>query len=392
MRGLAAALCLVSACSSPSGSDDAAATTPTDPAWPPHAPLPPELDFPPYLTLLDATTVVVSWRTTDVTTGSVRHGTTPTALGSEVASSTPGNVHHVTLANLAPETAYYYEVAIAGTSVARPGVFVTPGASRWRFIALGEYHAPSFSTSVGAFADSIRAFRPHVVVESGDMVDDGDDITHWRSYMRASAPWISNVLLLPAHSNHVSGTAGNAHLLDFFVLPNNERWYETRYGQVQFVTLDSHASGNEDTETDQVPWAGGVAAAAHDGVDDPTFLIAMWHHPACSSQYASRAGSRIWVQDHLVKAFADNGGLDLILAAHDKYYERSTITGDIVHVITNIGSISPEIPGQNHPSCTAMKTERNTRSTALITVDGATLSAQVIDDFGDEVDRFTITK
>jgi hypothetical protein len=389
MRGTALALCLVSACSPGSGDDTE--TMATDPAWPPFAPLPPELDFPPYLNLVDATTVAVSWRTTEVTTGTVRYGTTQT-LGSEAASSTPGNVHHVTLANLEPATAYYYEVSITGTDVTRPGVFVTPGASRWRFIALGEYHAPGFSTSVGAFAEPIRAFRPHVAVESGDMVDDGDDLAHWRSYLRTSAPWISNVLLLPAHSNHVEGTAGNDHLLDLFVLPNNERWYETRYGQVQFVTLDSHESANDDIETDELPWVASVAAAAHDGVDDPTFLIGMWHHPACSSQYASRASSRSWVHDHLVKPFKDNGGIDLILAAHDKYYERSTITGDIVHVITNIGSISPEIPGQDHPACTPVKTERNTRSTALITVDGATLSAQVIDDFGDEVDAFTIAK
>jgi hypothetical protein len=391
MRGLALALCLGSACSSPSGSGDDTGTTPTDPAWPSFTALPPELDFPPYLNLMDATTVVVSWRTTDATTGTVRFGTTP-SLGSEATSSTPANLHHVTLANLEPATAYHYEVAIAGTDITRPGVFVTPGASQWRFVALGEYHAPSFSTSVGAFAESIRAFRPHVVVESGDMVDDGDDLTHWRSYMQTSAPWISNVLLLPAHSNHVEGTAGNDHLLDFFTLPNNERWYETRYGQVQFVTLDSHESANADIATDELPWIASVAAAAHDGSDDPTFLIAMWHHPACSSQYASRAGSRSWVHDNLVKPFEDHGGIDLILAAHDKYYERSTIAGGIVHVITNIGSISPEIPGQDHPRCTAVTTNRNTRSTALVTVDGATLSAQVIDDFGDEVDAFTIAK
>jgi hypothetical protein len=40
-------------------------------------------------------------------------------------------------------------------------------------------------------------------------------------------------------------------------------------------------------------------------------------------------------------AFKANGGVDLILAAHDKYYERSTITGGIVRVITNIGNSSP---------------------------------------------------
>lgn len=369
---------------------DAAVMT-IDPEWPADSPLPPEFDFPPFLNLVDGTTVAVSWRTTNPTTGTVRYGTSD-AYGSEGASTTSGNLHHVTLADLKPATAYYYEVSIDNTTATRKGVFVMPGATKWRFIALGEYHAPSESSGVAKFANEIRDFRPHVAVESGDMVDTGTDITHWRSYMRTSAPWISNVLLLPAHSNHVNGTGGNANLKDYFVLPNNERWYQTRYSQVQFVTIDSHQSGNADIMTDEVPWVRTAAAAAHDGVDDPTFLIAMWHHPACSSQYASRSGERSWVQSNLVKAFKDNGGIDLILAAHDKYYERSTITGGIIHVITNIGNISPEIPGLNHADCTAVKTLRNNQSTALISVDGKNLSAKVIENDGTELDTFSIAK
>ena len=359
--------------------------------WPADSPLPPEFDFPPYLNLMDASTVVVSWRTTGSTTGTVKFGTTE-AFGSERSSATAGNLHHVELTNLAPATAYYYEVAVTGTTATRKGVFVTPGSQQWRFVALGEYHAPSESSGVALFSDEIRAFRPHVAVESGDMVDDGDDLTHWRSYMRTSAPWISNVLMLPAHSNHVDGSGGNDNLMSFFVLPNNERWYLTRYGQVQFFTIDSHESGNSDIATVEVPWLRTAAAEAHDGQNDPTFVIAMWHHPACSSQYASRASSRTWVQQNLVKAFKDNGGIDLILAAHDKYYERSTITGGITHVITNIGNISPEVPGFNHADCTPAITNRNTRSSALITVDGSTLSAKVIDDDDAQLDTFTITK
>jgi hypothetical protein len=405
MRATALLFC-VAACSgsSSSGGDDDVDASITgdgatgdgammaiDPEWPAMTPLPPEFDFPPYLNLVYGKTVVVSWRTTNATTGTVRFGTSE-SYGTELKSSTAGNLHHVILENLAPATGYYYEVAIQNTSATRKGVFVTPGSAKWRFIALGEYHAPSESSGVAKFVEEIRAFRPHVAVESGDMVDTGTDLTHWRSYMRTSAPWISNVLLLPAHSNHVTGSGGNANLLDYFVLPNNERWYQTRYGQVQFVTIDSHESGNSDVMTTEVPWVRTVAAEAHDGVDDPTFLIAMWHHPACSSQYATRASSRAWVQSNLVKAFKDNGGIDIILAAHDKYYERSTITGGILHVITNIGNISPEIPGQNHPDCTVHKTLRNNRSTALITVDGKLLSARVVEADGTELDTFSVTK
>jgi hypothetical protein len=371
--------------------DSSIPTTETNPAWPADSPLPAEFDFPPYLNMLDASTIVVSWRTMNPSTGVVHFGTTP-AYGTDLPDATSNTLHHVTLSNLAPATAYHYEVSIDGTSATRKGVFVTPGATAWRFMHSGEFHAPSEVTGVKKYTQQILAFRPHVILESGDMVDDGGDLTHWRSYMRTSAPWISNVILLPSHSNHVNGSGGNSMLLDNFVLPNNERWYTTRYGQVELISIDSTYGSNSDVASVEVPWIAAEAAAAHDGTDDPTFLIAAWHYPACSSQYASRQTQRAWVMSNLVNTLKSNGGVDMIIAAHDKYYERSTIAGGIVHVITNIGNISPEIPGLNHADCTVEKTLRNSRSAMFVEVDGSTLSAKIFDETGVEIDAVSIMK
>ena len=98
------------------------------------------------------------------------------------------------------------------------------------------------------------------------------------------------------------------------------------------------------------------------------------------------------MQDNLVAAFKANGGVDLILAAHDKYYERSTITGGIVHVITNIGNVSPEIPGGNHASCTVQKSSRSAQSVLFIDVKDKLLTGRVLDQNMAELDTFTISK
>jgi hypothetical protein len=362
-----------------------------DPAWPPDTALPPEFDFPPYLNLLDGRTVVVSWRTGAATTGIVRYGTTE-ALGSMAASTVAANLHHVSLTDLQPGSAYYYEVAIDNTSAIRRGVFVVPGRTAWRWVHFGEFHAPSNAQNAAKFTAAIRMFRPHVIVESGDMVDDGNNLNDWRSYMRTSAPWISNVLLLPSHSNHVNGTGGNTNLRDLFVIPHNERWYLTRYNQVQFFSLDSTYAANSDVEATEVPWLRSNAQSMHDGADDPKFVIASWHHPACSSQYFTRQGERNWVHDNFIAAFMSNGGIDLILAAHDKYYERSTLTGGVVHLITNIGQVSPEIPGGNHAGCTPIKTSRTNQSVAFFTMTGNMLDAKILDQNGADLDAFSITK
>jgi len=98
------------------------------------------------------------------------------------------------------------------------------------------------------------------------------------------------------------------------------------------------------------------------------------------------------VHENLIGTFRTAGGIDLILAAHDKYYERSTIVGGIQHLITNIGNTSPEIPGNNHPDCTAVKTDRSTKSTVFFTVDGQKLDGKIVDETGTEIDALSITK
>lgn len=374
--------------------DDPSIDPIADPAWPPDAPIPAAFDFPPYANLVDATTVAISWRTYGLTTGAVRFGRMADRSDqmNVLASTTDANLHHVMVSGLEPGTAYQYEVAVDGTDSRRRGMFVTPGRAQWRLLHSGEFHAPSESANVLRFVDAIRAFRPHVVLESGDMVDDGNDLSHWRSYFRTAAPWISNVLLLPAHSNHVNGTDGNNHLLDLFVLPNNERWYATRYGQAELLSIDSTYTIDSDIVTDQLPWIEQTAAAAHDGVDDPAFVVAAWHHPACSSQYRTRYPEREWVQTNLVGSLQAGGGVDLVLAGHDKYYERSIIDDGIVHVITNIGQVSPEIPGNNYETCTPMMTSRDRQSVAFLSFDGATLTGRVVDETGATLDVFAIQK
>jgi hypothetical protein len=335
---------------------DSTPVSATDPEWPADEPLAPEFDFPPYINMPAPNQIVVSWRTVEITTGNVHFGTTP-AYG-RTKPSVAGQLHHVVLGVLQPATAYYYEVEVDGTSARRKGVFVTPGAGSWRFMQIGEFHAAGESPNVAKFADEIRAFRPHVLVDSGDMLDDGDDMFR-----------------------------------DHFVLPHNERWYTTRYGQVEFFSLDSTWGIKQpDIVFIEPGWVGREAAKAHDGVDDPTFVIGSWHYPACSSNRERRSADRIWVQENLIKNFKDNGGIDLVLVGHDKYYERSMIAGGILHIQTNTGKLRPGDEGGNHPACTVEKTVLDKRSITFVAVDGDALSGTVVTEEGEMLDSFTVAK
>ncbi len=376
------------------GTSGAPASNDVDPDWPPESPIPPEFDFPPWLNMPEPNRIVVSWRTPSATTGTVSFGASP-EMGRTATTTTAAELHHVDLGVLEPSTAYWYSVRIDGTSATRPGVFVTPGRRDWRFLHVGEFHAANQIEHVAKFGGSIRAFRPHLLIDSGDMADDGDVLEDWRAYFRTSAPWISNVIILPSGSNHVDGPGGNGNLKDLFVLPNNERWYSTRYGQAQVLNLDSTWSFfvNPDLQVEQPAWVTERTTEAHDGEDDPTFLIGAWHYPACSSQTLRRAGDRTAVFANLVESFRAGGGLDMMLVGHDKYYERSETTDGILHVQTNIGLLAPsdEI-GNNHPECVEIKTIIDTRSILLATVSGNRISMRVVDETGSEIDQFSLEK
>jgi hypothetical protein len=359
--------------------------------WPPDAPLPPEFETPPWLTMPEAGRIALGWRTALATTGTVVLASAD-GTGTSIAVDAAATLHHVDLGALPAATTFHYRVVLA-SGAAREGVFTTPGLDEWRFIHLAEFHAPTQSENVEKFAAAIRAFQPQLAVESGDMVNDGADDAEWVDYLRTSRPWISNVILLPAHSNHVNGTGGNAILQRMFELPGNERWYATRYGSVEIVTLDStYDRDNPDVETEP-DWILDSMGASRAAAEPPLFTVGVWHYPACSSSYSSRSGERRWVIDNLVAAFRDVGGLDLILVGHDKYYERSFLQSGadrVAHVMANAGKLSPGGEGDNEPECSPIVTDTDTRSLVMVGVSPDGLVARVVDEDGGIVDEFTV--
>ena len=364
--------------------------------WPPDAPLPPGFDTPPWLTMPAPGHIAVGWLTRDEVTAQLEleqiAGPTgpppPVPLHRTVVLDTPARLHRVDLGPLPVASGFRYRVRLA-SGEEREGVFATPGQPAWRFVHLAEFHAPTESDEVARFAGAIRDFRPHLVVESGDMVNDGDDPDHWRDYLRSSAPWISNVILLPAHSNHANGMLGNATLRSYFQLPGNERWYLTRWGAVAVVTLDSTYNGPSPDIADQEAWLRETMPPLRGGPDAPEFVIGAWHYPACSSSYAGRSESRRWVIDHLLTPLVETGGVDLVLVGHDKYYERSEVEvagRRIVHLMTNAGKLSPSTAGSNEPECTPVVTDTATRSLVLADVSPGQLALQVVDQDGARLD------
>lgn len=371
----------------------------TGPLWPPLQALPPRFDTPSWVTSPAPERMVIGWRTVGPETAEVElylagdedqiaEGAEPIAVATQ---GEPALLHHVVFDQLEPGIGYRYRIRLVGGDSQWEGVFVTSGLERWRFVHLAEMHAPTDSIEAQQFGDEIREFRPQVVIESGDMVNTGSNLDHWRGYLHSSRAWISNVILLPAHSNHANGVSGSQHLLDHFALPGNERWYRTRYGNVDIVTLDSTYDGVSPDVATEPDWIRDQMTQVRNA-DDDTMVIAAWHYPACSSSYSTRSPQRRWVMDNFVSAFVESGGIDLILVGHDKYYERSLIDMDghsIVHVQSNAGKLAPSTSGNNEPECSSIERYTDRRSIVAGEVTPYSITGQVIDTGGVLLDWFT---
>jgi len=120
----------------------------------------------------------------------------------------------------------------------------------------------------------------------------------------------------PAIGNHDIENNGIINYLNYFVLPNNERYYDFVKGDVHFFVLNSNTNepdGIADTSI-QAQWLENKLAAS---VSD--YNIVYFHHPPFSSGYH---GSNTYMQWPFRQ-----WGATAVLSSHDHYYERLIING-----------------------------------------------------------------
>ena len=147
---------------------------------------------------------------------------------------------------------------------------------------------------------------------------------------------------------------------------------------------------NFDITMEQPRWLAEQLQQARNDEDAPGFVVGAWHYPACSSQQEHRFLDRNWVNRNFIETFLDNGGIDLVLVGHDKVYERSIVRGEVPHIQTNVGLLSPGDEGNNHHDCEEVVTLPDTRSVLLGTVSDGQIALSVIDEDGAEIDALVL--
>ncbi len=395
----------------------------------------------PYLQIGTPTSIVVRWRTLELTDTRVQWGTSAGSLTQSASNATPTTEHEMLLSGFAPATRYWYTV---GTSTEQWGdasnSFVTPPTPGTRVPVrawvLGDSGEP------GAVQDAVRdAFLGYTGARGaglwlmlGDNAYSGGTDQEYQDglfvpYALPLRQWV----LWPTRGNHDALHAGaNDDYLEFFTLPSaaqaggvpsgTESYYSYDHANVHFVCLDSEGS-SVDPGSAQLTWLkADLSATSQD------WIVTYWHHPPYSKgSHDSDSEMKLKNMRQNVVPLLDSLGVDLCLSGHSHSYERSFLLrqhygrsntladsmkvdagdgrrgGDGAYekplqqhapfagaVYTVAGSSAKTSGGKlDHP---VMVTSQNVAGSLVLDFNGGSLDARFLDSAGAVTDSFAIVK
>lgn len=339
------------------------------------------------------TTMTVSWRSTEPS-GEVSYGGS-TAYGQTVAAvSTPYGgswLHEAQLTGLAPGTTYHYRAGL-GASVTPDRTFTTApppsaGAS-FRFAAYGDSRTDDAARA--RVRAQVQAAQPAFSVDSGDLVEDGNDQALWDEWFATMEPLVATTPFVSVVGNH---EVNSIRFYQQFALPNRgsadtETYASWDYGNVHFVSLNTEIAYW--AGSDQTQWLEADLARAS---SDPRvrWIVAVLHRPPYSS---GSHGSEMAVREAWSPLF-EKYGVDLVFTGHDHHYERSLAFANgvpqrdgsgVVYVVT--GGAGAPLYGVVGSDFTAFS--RSIHHFLQLDVTPTTLSLRAIDEYGNVIDTLTL--
>lgn len=323
----------------------------------------------PYLQNATPNSIYVNWKTESNTESTVEYGTVSNILNVTVTGNTniftdtgyPNNYfyHSVKIANLTPNTKYYYRIK-TGTSYSAIHSFKTlpnPGQAATtdghiRFLIMGDNQlkaVPRYDSLVSAAKRKIkekwgRNSSPEdniaMTFMVGDQVDVGT-LDHYENvHFKKNRGLSSNIPIQTTVGNHETyGTLGMNSYYDHFYMSElsykgissgTENYYAQQAGNVLFVSLSS-----EHTGTAQLNWLQQVLNAAN---SDTTvdWIFSLSHRPYQAEQYVGDISS--WVRNTAVPLLVTSPKYTMHIGAHHHLYHRGQLKNTPTYNIISGGT------------------------------------------------------
>jgi tartrate-resistant acid phosphatase type 5 len=194
------------------------------------------------------------------------------------------------------------------------------------FSIIGDYGTDDKTEA--AVANLVISWNPDFIITTGDnnyprgssaTIDDNIGKYYHdfiKPYVGAFGSGSDINRFFPVLGNHDWYTSSAIPYLNYFVLPNNERYYDFTWGNVHFFALDSNKNEPDGVSISsmQAQWLKNSLAAS-----GSTFKIVFMHHPPYSSGFHGNTEYMQWP--------FGAWGSDAVIAGHEHSYERLDING-----------------------------------------------------------------
>lgn len=221
------------------------------------------------------------------------------------------------ITDLSPNTIYEYRVVHPQHNTASAGMTfrTAPDGDRpFRVLHISDTQNPAGTRE--AFEKMTETgFEADFLLNSGDLVDVGNERQDWDMLLEYGEPWLSRIPMMPCIGNHDARLGLGAGLyLTIFDLPDNgakgipqDASYTFTYGNTDFFVLDVMSDREPQTR-----WLDDVLRES-----DATWKIAMLHFPPFLNEgYMAR------IEDDWGSLF-QKYDVDLVLTGHVHFYARS---------------------------------------------------------------------
>ncbi len=338
-----------------------------------------EIIIGPYPQNANTNSIEIMWETNEKTTKNEIHWGQTLELGN-ISSEFYGiillnqNLHIVNLDGLSSSTKYYYKVVSDSIESEIYSFYTTFKRNNTvRFIAYGDTRGVWDNWQHASIvANKIEEHKPHFVLHTGDVVNDGKNKSQWVDFFSISQ-FVHNSTLYPVLGNHEHY---GISYFRYFSLPHNERWYSIDNGPVHFVGLDSNPRNA--LKLSQLLWLIKDLRA-----NKQPFTIVFFHHPLYSS---GNHGSTLYLR-WLWRPIFEHFNVDIVFNGHDHNYERGRVK-DVNYIVTGGGGAPLYNVGESWWTIYSEKTYHY----CLITANQSKLTFQSIKPDGSLIESFMITK
>ena len=183
----------------------------------------------------------------------------------------------------------------------------------------------------------------------------------------------------PSLGNHDWYAPGAQPYLDYFSLPNNERYYEITRGSVQLFALDSDPAEPDGTSADskQALWLEAQLGAAQ-----APWRVVFFHHPPYSSGLVHGGAFEMrW-------PFA-KWGASVVYSGHEHTYERLAVDG-LPYIVNGVGG--DELYALGEPIAESRVRHTDVHGLVLVTATATELISRFLDERGVELDVLSLRK